>query len=43
MLQAVHQVHRQLVEAIERQDAEECEKTMSNMLKHGEKILKGEI
>jgi GntR family transcriptional repressor for pyruvate dehydrogenase complex len=43
ILQTVHHYHRQLVEAMKRQDAEACAKTMSDMLKHGEMILKGEI
>jgi DNA-binding FadR family transcriptional regulator len=43
ILQTVHTYHRQLVDAIERQDADVCANIMSEMLKHGESILKGEL
>ena len=39
-LQTVHQYHRQIVDALERQDADDCVKTMTEMLKHGEMILR---
>ena len=38
----VHQFHRQLVGAFELQDTESAVQTMSAMLAHGERYLKGE-
>jgi len=43
LLQSVHHYHQQLVDAVEHQDAEASQHTMTEMLNHGVMFLMGEI
>lgn len=43
VVEAVHQFHVQIVESIERKDADNAVRTMSQMLNHGESYLKGSV